>query len=240
MLLGARQFFERRGAPTWTNPYVTDGLVAMWDGEWNAGGGVHDASTNVWKDLVGNCDWTLVNPSWSGSALLLGTQRYGYMDSTATAATFSQIATGGTMEIVLTPNEILWYSTLIKSAADVGFNFNTYNSIGFRSSRSPSTGYDELMQNSTWNVSVIYGNTVESVEFYRNAESRSLPYMNSIGGYAVNGGTIIGARSTSNTSYSLERFCDLNIHTLRLYSRALTAAEIADNYAIDKARFNQP
>ena len=24
----------------WTNPYVTDGLVAMWDGEWNAGGGV--------------------------------------------------------------------------------------------------------------------------------------------------------------------------------------------------------
>ena len=22
----------------WTNPYVTDGLVAMWDAEWNVGG----------------------------------------------------------------------------------------------------------------------------------------------------------------------------------------------------------
>ena len=29
-------------------------------------------------------------------------------------------------------------------------------------------------------------------------------------------------------------------HCLRLYSRALTAAEIAHNYAIDKARFNLP
>ena len=28
-----------------------------------------------------------------------------------------------------------------------------------------------------------------------------------------------------------------NVHCIRLYSRALTAAEIADNYAIDKKRF---
>ena len=33
----------------WNNPYVTDGLVAMWDGEWNAGGGVHDTDA---KSLV--------------------------------------------------------------------------------------------------------------------------------------------------------------------------------------------
>ena len=28
----------------WKNPYVTDGLVAMWDGEWNVGGGVISAT----------------------------------------------------------------------------------------------------------------------------------------------------------------------------------------------------
>ena len=41
------------GKKGWTNPYVTDGLVAMWDGEWNAGGGVHDANVAP-VNLAGN------------------------------------------------------------------------------------------------------------------------------------------------------------------------------------------
>ena len=58
MLLGARQFFERRGAPTPSVPtardYVQTGLIAMWDGIENAGGGVHDASATRWlMDLDG-------------------------------------------------------------------------------------------------------------------------------------------------------------------------------------------
>ena len=32
----------------------------------------------------------------------------------------------------------------------------------------------------------------------------------------------------------------MKVHSIRIYSRALTAAEIAANYAIDKARFNLP
>ena len=52
----------------WVNPYVTDGLVAMWDGEWNAGGGVHDPNATVWKDLVGNRDATLTGDiSWGAN-----------------------------------------------------------------------------------------------------------------------------------------------------------------------------
>lgn len=38
----------------WVNPYVTDGLVAMWDGEWNVKGGVHDADATTIADLSGN------------------------------------------------------------------------------------------------------------------------------------------------------------------------------------------
>ena len=49
MLAARGSFFGRAaGGGGWVNPYVTDGLVAMWDGEWNAGGGVHDASANEW------------------------------------------------------------------------------------------------------------------------------------------------------------------------------------------------
>ncbi|MBO6031853.1 MAG: hypothetical protein J6Q22_10470 [Prevotella sp.] len=34
--------------------YVTNGLIAMWDGEWNAGLGLHDSNAIVWIDLTGN------------------------------------------------------------------------------------------------------------------------------------------------------------------------------------------
>ena len=34
------------------NPYITDGLVAMFDGEWNIGFGKHSDTTEVWVNLV--------------------------------------------------------------------------------------------------------------------------------------------------------------------------------------------
>lgn len=44
------------------NPYITDGLIAMWDAEWNAGIGVHDPTAIIWKDLSGNkCHLSPVN-----------------------------------------------------------------------------------------------------------------------------------------------------------------------------------
>ena len=47
----------------WKNPYIIEGptyrVSAMWDGEWNAGGGVHNPNATVWKDLVGVSDWVL-------------------------------------------------------------------------------------------------------------------------------------------------------------------------------------
>lgn len=35
------------------NPYVTEGLIAHWDGIWNTGIGLHDPDATVWKDLAG-------------------------------------------------------------------------------------------------------------------------------------------------------------------------------------------
>ena len=37
-----------------SDSYVRRNLVALWDGIDNAGAGVHDDSTTVWKDLSGN------------------------------------------------------------------------------------------------------------------------------------------------------------------------------------------
>lgn len=42
-------------------PYVKDGIISMWDGEWNSGLKTHNKSISVWKDLVGDRDLSLHN-----------------------------------------------------------------------------------------------------------------------------------------------------------------------------------
>ena len=58
MILGARTGAWAKSGE-WVNPYVTDGLVAMWDGEWNAGFGIHNPLAATIKDLIGTNDLIL-------------------------------------------------------------------------------------------------------------------------------------------------------------------------------------
>jgi len=74
----SKQLFKNQGegsfviGPDKGNPYVKDGLVAMWDGEWNIGLGMHDTNASVWKDLVGNMDL-----SFTSAATICDTYVYG-------------------------------------------------------------------------------------------------------------------------------------------------------------------
>ena len=56
MLIAARNAVLHGG---WKNPYVTDGLIAMWDGIDNVGQGIHDPNAAIWKDLVGGLTYVL-------------------------------------------------------------------------------------------------------------------------------------------------------------------------------------
>ena len=42
-----------------SSSYVTNGLIAQWDGIDNAGTGTHDPTAATWKDLRGSLDMTL-------------------------------------------------------------------------------------------------------------------------------------------------------------------------------------
>ena len=52
--IAKKQIEIAENTPAFDNPYITDGLVAMYDGEWNAGLGKHNPIVNVWIDLSGN------------------------------------------------------------------------------------------------------------------------------------------------------------------------------------------
>ena len=56
----------------WTaRDYIRDGLVALWDGIENAGWGTHDSNAAIWKDLVGDMDFTEFGggKTWEDDAL---------------------------------------------------------------------------------------------------------------------------------------------------------------------------
>ena len=237
MLLGARQFFERRGAPAWTNPYVTDGLVAMWDGEWNAGGGVHDPNATAWKDLVGSRDATLAGDiSWGAN----------YIHRDATSATSITLP-----DIEIKPGFAIDYCMALANNGDANLrDFATTSGLRMEIVRLTNGSIQRYYRNSK----DAYVSRTSTTPFGLSADAqRILIGFDSLGGYGVFNGGSVWYDQTENTilkdygtsqSLVVGKFGTLyenaNYHRICIYSRALTAAEIAANYAVDKARFNLP
>ena len=237
---GARQFFERRGAPAWTNPYVTDGLVAMWDGEWNAGPGVHDENSTALKDLVGNNDLTINSSyaTWSNNALILNSA------NTASADQFGAI--GNSCDNVYT---IEICSENIPSSIRYGGVFFT---TGYKARGVGGFGGGWIMSGVDKSFTEVQNGRCNFFNaWYSGMNSLSLVYHSDndnddvdlfLDGIIFSGTTTLypspAYGSFTNTAM---RFNTLfPVHNVRIYSRDITASEIAANYAIDKARFNLP
>lgn len=71
------------------NPYVTDGLMLMYDGIWNAGLGEHDEQSMVWKDLSNNgYDLTVRNSCYFTDAALYASPDRTSHDAAGTTKAF--------------------------------------------------------------------------------------------------------------------------------------------------------
>lgn len=217
MELAARQYTWPDGAKGWVNPYVTDGLIAMWDGEWNAGGGVHDDLATGLKDLVGNHDLTLVGTcDWSNGYAALDSNSYFKNESAKIDSGVGQIELAGQFNkseaslIGLSNNYAMGsYSGWVLCLARVGIN------------RYVSNDY------APFTLSVEYDVDCNPQKAYwRNVNRISYG-----GERAKNLGDFI---SISGMTQSQPR----NFYSLRVYSKVLTDAERNANYAIDKERFS--
>lgn len=219
--------------------YVQTGLVAMWDGIENAGWGVHDASATTWKDLVGNRDWTL-GPStsyeWTANS-------FDAKDQFAATQDFIDGSLVSTVE----------FCARIKTTPLAGSGNFAYIIIG-RAHTPGAPYYGLLVRGDTaalmachnyWiGAATAYKDSATSMSFPDYLNLNALAYFNGVGvstsmantlNYnATTRGTVARIGGTLGQSMSIEVF------NMRLYSTVLTAAEIARNYAIDKARFNLP
>ena len=232
MLLGAKQFFERRGAPAWTNPYVTNDLVAMWDGEWNAGGGVHDAAATTWMNLVTGDTASLP------SGFTVGADCISVANANQSLVVSDYSGADFTVEYVFaladsnTGRECLFESL----AANGGFR---YKAASYVQDIWASNSYAWNLVPRTGNIGVRHHIASAWTGIYTSGGSVGKDYVD---GVYFTGGSLTGVSQNLNgfrigrSGYTTYQ----DVCCVRLYSRALTAAEISANYAIDKARFNLP
>ena len=242
MMLGARTAAWAKiggGVPT-ARDYVQDGLVAMWDGFENAGYGTHDDTATTWKDLIGNIDATAIN-----SPIFL----YKYTDTS-----------NGYWSLPSSVREIVEAQSL---TAEVVFrtsdkftsNFNQ-GIVGMGSGRSlwlffgnpPSSAWATLVWQvresppiRAWYSSGPFSGTHSSSLVVDNSVCNA--YLDST--LCTITPDISAGSSTSTSDFFIGMIPKHSnfygkIYCVRIYSRAMTAAEITHNYEIDKARFNLP
>ena len=217
---------ERGGGVPTARDYVQDGLIHMWDGKENAGWGVHDATTTTWKDLVGNRDISISSACNWGDDRLVGN------DSAAWSRSYDPIEdTILTLEIGLVYLQNTVSSRLFVANYAGRYSKSAYAYIG------GGKFFASDGESCAWSGDGVYSAVMNPggagvYKYYKEANELTM----SSGDYwSVGNNLAIGRRYGNNAVGA-----NAELLFVRLYSSALTAAEIAANYAVDKARFNLP
>ena len=251
MIIGARTgAWAKSGMPT-ARDYVQDGLVAMWDGIENAGWGVHDPSATVWKNLVGTEDMVF-NQSfeydiYNDSVLFRDDNRSGSRAISKMSITMTNDMTIEGMMLV--PNvkpvwDLRMCIGLLRYHKTGVFPFA--RGVNHIPSLKYSASYNDNSDRYFGNPKT--GETVSSTIVFRRADKSFDGYYNGkhVGSIGSQDDNWLGDNTILNPVFVHKQLSDtiigsdIRIHYMRVYSRVLTAEEIAANYAIDKARFNLP
>lgn len=221
--------------------YVQDGLIAMWDGIENAGWGVHDGNATSWMDIVNNRAATRYDdtkqPVWGAD----------HWESTASD---EGQAFDATLPSEILGEENLTFETVTERfggdsgrgiicgqygiSGPGGFNLEKYGNATYRAYWNGAPDMSSPHNTYPKNIIKYFAVTRTSPSTCRILNETGGVLTQSTGNWVFTG-TVwrIGcdSRITNMCFYG-------NIYCIRLYNRALTAAEIAHNYAIDKVRFN--
>lgn len=257
MLLGARQFFERRGGGPTARDYVQDGLIAMWDGIENAGWGTHTDTGLSWVDLIGGHDAVDSYGLQRGTWLQDG---FRFTASTGEGSTFYSDAVpmrglrDWTCECCCCPstdfrslNRGIFGNMGSTSAyrGVCGFQYNgstswfgTYNNgdlLAIENSRYLDVGIRHtiaLVSDSASGKYYVY------YDGSKTHEAAGTKHDITFDGFAIGAAYVYRYGAYNGREDGVTRRFAGDIYCTRVFSRSLTAAEIAANYAIDKVRFN--
>ena len=241
--------------PTVKDRYVTDGLIAMWDGEDNQGTGVHDPSAKTWVDLAGNHEamqFTNAAPAIGSNYLHFNSGGGFITDAADIGAALN--AEACTVEIVCNPVSLVNDGTLFACVDYV--NGAKHRTAWVRSGNGRVNGVIASMEYKAGDESYEpyqrYDQTVNDVRSYSFTYSadKCRVYRNGaaeVVAEGVNKGVncepstawfSVGQRTSKNGQSA--GMANMKVYALRVYNRVLTADEIAANHAQDVARFFAP
>ena len=220
-MIAARQvaFGKAAGKGLSAKDYIQDGLVAMWDGIENAGWGVHDPDSTTWNDLVSGTPFAVSGIGYFTADAFHSTNRIvGELDTTAMRTAIGTSVF--TAEIVNSSSN--FNVSIFMWGNPRAFTFTTLSNYAVR---------------------FISGDTIISQTASGMGQSTGVYGIarNGLQAKAYFRGVQLGAETTcaaiGSPTLGMDIPAKYAINSIRIYSRALTAEEIAHNYEIDKARF---
>ena len=226
-----------------TDAYVQKGLLAIWDGIENTGSSrQHDANITAWKDVIGDRAFALTGVTITEDGLVFdgtGSSSRGVLAEEDAAATFG-LAGGGTMEIVIIPDETSGQRIALQGPAGGGaglsIGIDASNRIFLQNSiNSAGPAYNWRGEANTFSVQYSAFRVVLSgAGVFRNGE---VVPANLFGG-GDHWGTpderaYVGGRARGNDGFSGRICC------IRLYDRHLNEDEIAANAEVDRIRYRE-
>lgn len=230
-------------APVPYHGYVADGLLAYWDGIDNTGGGdeAHSSTATTWADLSGNGhDLPVTQRStitWTVNSLRQN-QNGQYQMAISNTPLSSAVHVEAVFQAEGTNNTTL-KPVVVTGNPDLGLSI--MDTSGLRGVL--NTGGNT---NNGW-TGLQADTSTDAINNWIERGKISMSVSSSPRAVYVDGAQVTGLVSTWNrlsssymaigggngqwTAFGGQVFC------VRVYSRALTAAEVAANYAVDAARF---
>ena len=213
------------------NPYVTDGLVAMWDAEWNCVLGLHSMDTTKWNDIVSGYNLELASgtPTWEAKANVIN-GKWGIVSPELQA--LFKAANNNNLSY-----EVCFSALPNISGTVLGFNGNTIGIITYTNT------IGDWCWSRNWISSTKLGNTRKgTLSVVRNGQTgRTDVYADGETFGGKTGSVDDPTGRTFGIGYGYGQWnkatTGIKIHCIRLYNRMLTADEIQKNKDIDANRF---
>ena len=214
------------------NPYVTDGLISMWDAEWNCVLGLHSMDTTKWNDIVSGYNLELASgtPTWEAKANVIN-GKWGIVSPEIQALFKAANKNNLSYEVCFSA---LPYN--IKGTV-LGFNGICIGILVHESGIgdwcwSPNwIQSNKLKTTRKGTLSVVRNGQTGRTDVYEDGEE--------FGGKRGTAGDPTGKTFGIGYGHPSWNYAPTNIkiHCIRLYNRMLTADEIQKNKDIDANRF---
>ena len=210
-------------------PYVSDGLIHMWDGIENTHNG-HDSATSTWYDLAGSNDLerSSADITWSDDSANISRDK---MNLVFTSDTASESCAGKSFEAVFTTDASTNGLVHVFNDSDAPgkvciYTDNTFAVRGASGKTYPSG--ESVITDLHYVCGVFDANGAVSAVYANGVAVTQGNTTHSLSGQKTN--VIIGQ---TDSGY---RFGG-KIYAIRVYDKQLSAAEVASNYAVDVNRF---